>query len=1091
MGFLNDGRFYIEHQCNASSGPDFRNTAYSKAKIVVNEWTHIAYSFDAVDSVLNVYYNGVLDVSKTSFVGLTPGDVTNPSIMVVGTGVNGWTDVRNMDMDDIYFYGKALSESEIQILSGITFYELTANASTGGTVSGGGFYAESSEVTVTATPDEGYLFDSWSGDLSGTTNPESITMDADKSVTATFIEDKVYPLAHWRMDEGSGTEVNDATGNHPAGIMFGGTWAANRNGNADSAININDDGAGTFDKIVLSEDTNLVLQANYTVSFWVKQNAAPNDWANVFGFGTTAGKNDANSNNVGMGFLNDGRFYIEHQCNASSGPDFRNTAYSKAKIVVNEWTHIAYSFDAVDSVLNVYYNGVLDVSKTSFVGLTPGDVTNPSIMVVGTGTGGWTDARDMVLDDVYFYDEALSLEAINELMTNPPASFTLITTAETGGTVSEGRVYDENAEVTITATPGEGYLFLGWTGDLSGKNNPETIIMDADKSVTATFKLPAEPVLMVHYPMDQTTDTSAIDASGNGYDMPFTNIDDSNWKQSLITGPSLNLNGVDESGYFDPGTDVFHFTEFTMAASFRMASTGSTDWVGIMNIGDGCYVTVREEDNGTLQFIFNSVAGGGQPLDDYKFHNHLGNLFDGDFHHVAITHSDDFGSILYFDGVDVYHRNFPGDSGTVDFKNNMISIGASGFDAPHNFLPGDIQDVRYYEGVLSAEEVQSLIRPTVKTSVAYYAFDETSGTTAVDDINALDLTLGNTADSNWGAGVEGGSLSLNGVDQDGTSTSVDLELQTMSIFAYVKCDPDKADIQTIASEGENYGFNVQADGNLGFYIHNDQGSVSTVTAGENVKDGYWHHVAVTFDAASMDVNFYMEGVLVGTETLAGGEIDWASASDFTVGSQAGTNFLQGSIDELNVYAIVMDAATLGEMIAERRTLTTALSVSGTGSGTISPASGLFYDSDVVIITATPDANSVFISWDGFSGTVASANNPVSVTVTSDVIAAAIFDSNVGIENLSNKAGVRAYPNPFSSQTTIKYELNNNSHVQLAVFDMLGKQVSILTNEFHHAGAYAMTWYGTDASGNSLSNGIYTLRVKVGTEITNHKLIINR
>ena len=41
-------------------------------------------------------------------------------------------------------------------------------------------------VSVEAVPDFGYVFDGWSGDLSGTTNPATIVMDCDKSVTANF-----------------------------------------------------------------------------------------------------------------------------------------------------------------------------------------------------------------------------------------------------------------------------------------------------------------------------------------------------------------------------------------------------------------------------------------------------------------------------------------------------------------------------------------------------------------------------------------------------------------------------------------------------------------------------------------------------------------------------------------------------------------------------------------------------------------------------------------------------------------------------------------------------------------------------------------
>jgi len=41
-------------------------------------------------------------------------------------------------------------------------------------------------VTLTATPATGWAFSGWSGDLSGSANPATITIDANKIVTATF-----------------------------------------------------------------------------------------------------------------------------------------------------------------------------------------------------------------------------------------------------------------------------------------------------------------------------------------------------------------------------------------------------------------------------------------------------------------------------------------------------------------------------------------------------------------------------------------------------------------------------------------------------------------------------------------------------------------------------------------------------------------------------------------------------------------------------------------------------------------------------------------------------------------------------------------
>jgi len=47
-------------------------------------------------------------------------------------------------------------------------------------------YTSGGSVTLTATPDSGYTFSGWSGDASGTTNPTTVTMNGNKSVTATF-----------------------------------------------------------------------------------------------------------------------------------------------------------------------------------------------------------------------------------------------------------------------------------------------------------------------------------------------------------------------------------------------------------------------------------------------------------------------------------------------------------------------------------------------------------------------------------------------------------------------------------------------------------------------------------------------------------------------------------------------------------------------------------------------------------------------------------------------------------------------------------------------------------------------------------------
>ena len=53
-----------------------------------------------------------------------------------------------------------------------------------------------------------------------------------------------------------------------------------------------------------------------------------------------------------------------------------------------------------------------------------------------------------------------------------PTQYTLEVTAGEGGSVStEGGTFDEGTEVTITATPNEGYEFVGWEGSDSDSSS--------------------------------------------------------------------------------------------------------------------------------------------------------------------------------------------------------------------------------------------------------------------------------------------------------------------------------------------------------------------------------------------------------------------------------------------------------------------------------------------------------------------------------------------------------------------------------------------------------------------------------------------
>ena len=68
-----------------------------------------------------------------------------------------------------------------------------------------------------------------------------------------------------------------------------------------------------------------------------------------------------------------------------------------------------------------------------------------------------------------------------------PTQYTLTVTAGEGGTLStEGGTYDEGTEVTITASPDEGFVFSGWEGNDSNSNSL-TITVNSDITLQAFF----------------------------------------------------------------------------------------------------------------------------------------------------------------------------------------------------------------------------------------------------------------------------------------------------------------------------------------------------------------------------------------------------------------------------------------------------------------------------------------------------------------------------------------------------------------------------------------------------------------------------
>src|SRR5690606_11187773 len=77
-----------------------------------------------------------------------------------------------------------------------------------------------------------------------------------------------------------------------------------------------------------------------------------------------------------------------------------------------------------------------------------------------------------------------------------------------------------------------------------------------------------------------------------------------------------------------------------------------------------------------------------------------------------------------------------------------------------------------------------------------------------------------------------------------------------------------------------------------------------------------------------------------------------------------------------------------------------------------------------------------------------------------------------------------YPNPFNPSTEIRYQLPENAHVKIEVYDILGSLVSTLINEEMEAGYHSITF-----NAGSLSSGVYFYQIKSSEFTATKKLIL--
>jgi hypothetical protein len=285
------------------------------------------------------------------------------------------------------------------------------------------------------------------------------------------------------------------------------------------------------------------------------------------------------------------------------------------------------------------------------------------------------------------------------------------------------------------------------------------------------------------------------------------------------------------------------------------------------------------------------------------------NLFDGNFHHVAITWN---GSSIQF-YVDGNTLGGAYSYTSQNTSNTIVGIGAyASGDVP---LYGSIDQVRIFNTALNSTQVGQLALedytdPKKSTTdyfgngsgVALYELDE--------DANSSNFEQ---------AAVFNGSSRITSDDPVKNDT-------TFSISAWINVDNINTFNPIISVYGSSAGtrkylFRVSDSNSLDFFTYDESGVITGIVQESSALTvGTWHHVAATVESGG-DLELYLDGVSVATDT-GNSNVNTDATADLIIGSRddyaagSSVNNFNGKIDQVRIYSSALDSTDVEKLYKE-------------------------------------------------------------------------------------------------------------------------------------------------------------------------------
>ncbi|RIJ50084.1 T9SS C-terminal target domain-containing protein [Maribellus luteus] len=139
-------------------------------------------------------------------------------------------------------------------------------------------------------------------------------------------------------------------------------------------------------------------------------------------------------------------------------------------------------------------------------------------------------------------------------------------------------------------------------------------------------------------------------------------------------------------------------------------------------------------------------------------------------------------------------------------------------------------------------------------------------------------------------------------------------------------------------------------------------------------------------------------------------------------------------------------------------------------------------------------NTGFVSVDDEIAVVDTARNRIYASIEHfSTIVVKSADSKTTVDIIpEEKTAFDIYPNPFSTQTKIEFKLEQNTNINLSIYNLFGQEIKILANGEFQEGTHKFVWKGDKANGAKATTGIYLVRLIQDGKVNNvQRLVLNR